>query len=219
MMLRPCSCHQGILSVCASSFESITWQGDKYSSPSVPLQDGFLIRSKRLKLKRHVLHSNSTTISLELLLNGSMGNPARYDVTACLVLHSLTNIDFSAISWDEAAVKADGFLALLNQTEKISIVTGALGAGAGLCTGNIRPNLRVGFKGLCLLDGPTSINAADLVSVFPAGITVASTWDKSLMFDRGVALGEEFRGKGGNVALGYDNSLPSPVPSTPVADL
>jgi beta-glucosidase len=37
---------------------------------------------------------------------------------------------------------------------------------------------------------------------FPAGITVGSTWSKDLMRRRGVAIGEEFRGKGVNIHLG-----------------
>jgi beta-glucosidase len=39
-------------------------------------------------------------------------------------------------------------------------------------------------------------------SAFPPGITVGSTWSKDLMRRRGVAIGEEFRGKGVNVHLG-----------------
>ena len=42
----------------------------------------------------------------------------------------------------------------------------------------------------------------DLVSAFPAGVTAASTFNKALIFQRGQALGEEFRSKGCNVALG-----------------
>ncbi|KAI8240577.1 putative beta-glucosidase G [Colletotrichum sp. SAR 10_96] len=51
-------------------------------------------------------------------------------------------------------------------------------------------------------DGPNGINIADLVSVFPAGLTTAASWDKGLMLERAKAIGEEFRGKGINIALG-----------------
>jgi beta-glucosidase len=40
------------------------------------------------------------------------------------------------------------------------------------------------------------------VTAFPAGITTGATWDKALMYARGVAMGKEFRGKGANVHLG-----------------
>lgn len=40
------------------------------------------------------------------------------------------------------------------------------------------------------------------MTAFPAGITTGATWDKALMYARGVAMGKEFRGKGANVHLG-----------------
>ncbi|KAF6823290.1 beta-glucosidase 2 [Colletotrichum plurivorum] len=101
-----------------------------------------------------------------------------------------------------AASLATAFVARLNLTEKSLMVTGRLGLEAGGCIGNIPPIERVGFRGLCLLDGPTALNRADLVSVFPAGLTTAASWDKDLMYRRGRALGEEFRDKGVNVGLG-----------------
>jgi beta-glucosidase len=46
------------------------------------------------------------------------------------------------------------------------------------------------------------IRFADYVSAFPAGINVAATWDRSLAYARGVAMGEENRDKGVDVTLG-----------------
>lgn len=83
------------------------------------------------------------------------------------------------------------------------MVTGAELNGAAACIGNIVAIQRLNFSGLCLSDGPTAVNRADLVSIFPAGLTTAATWDKSLMHQRGLALGEEFRGKGVHVGMGY----------------
>ena len=60
---------------------------------------------------------------------------------------------------------------------------------------------RLNFKGICLQDSPVGVRFADFVSVFPAGINAAATWDENLIYRRGVAMGEEFRGKGVNVAL------------------
>lgn len=39
--------------------------------------------------------------------------------------------------------------------------------------------------------------------MFPAGVSVAATWDRDLLYQRGVDMGAEFRGKGAHVALGY----------------
>nr|AAM94393.3 avenacinase [Rasamsonia emersonii] len=100
--------------------------------------------------------------------------------------------------WEDAFVKASALTAQLNLTEKIFMVTGVKGP----CVGNIPAIPRVGFKGLCLQDGPLAIRQASYASVFPAGLSAAATWDRELIYQRGVALGEEFRGKGANVILG-----------------
>ncbi|KAI5211325.1 hypothetical protein E4T38_01386 [Aureobasidium subglaciale] len=102
--------------------------------------------------------------------------------------------------WSAAINKADEFVRNLTLAEKVSMVTGNLTAGS--CIGNIAPIDRVGFTGLCVQDGPLGIRTADLASVFPAGLTIAASWDPDLMYSRGFALGEEFRGKGAHVYLG-----------------
>lgn len=67
---------------------------------------------------------------------------------------------------------------------------------------NISPIPRMGFKGLCLQDGPMTLRQADYVSVFPAGLTAAASWDRNLILTRGVYLGEEFKAKGAHIYLG-----------------
>lgn len=73
---------------------------------------------------------------------------------------------------------------------------------AGPCVGNINPIPRLNFSGLCLQDGPLAVRQATYASVFPAGLTTAASWDKSLMYTRGLYMGEEFKNKGAHVALG-----------------
>jgi len=73
---------------------------------------------------------------------------------------------------------------------------------AGPCVGNIGPIPRLNFSGLCLQDGPLAIRQADYASVFPAGISVAASWDRKLARQRGVDMGAEFKGKGAHIALG-----------------
>ncbi|RDW58265.1 putative beta-glucosidase G [Coleophoma crateriformis] len=100
--------------------------------------------------------------------------------------------------WAEALIKAETFLAQLTLEEKSGIVTGTTGP----CVGNVGPITRLGFKGICIQDGPVAVREADYVSVFPAGITTAASWDRLLMYARGVAIGAEFKGKGAHVATG-----------------
>lgn len=73
----------------------------------------------------------------------------------------------------------------------------------GPCVGNILPIPRLGFAGLCLQDGPLAIRAVDYASTFPAGVTTAASFDRTLMYERGAQMGAEFRGKGAHVALAY----------------
>jgi hypothetical protein len=80
----------------------------------------------------------------------------------------------------------------------------------GPCVGNIPPlsantttalNISY-FTGICLQDAPLGVRYADFVTAFPAGITAAMTWSRSLLRQRGYAIGKEFKGKGAHVGLG-----------------
>lgn len=55
---------------------------------------------------------------------------------------------------------------------------------------------------MCLQDSPVGVRFTDYNSVFASGQTVAATFDRGLLYARGRAMGEEFRGKGVTVALG-----------------
>lgn len=99
--------------------------------------------------------------------------------------------------WEAALEKAKAWTAQLTIEEKADMVTGQ----AGPCIGNIVAIPRLGFNGLCLQDGPLAVRVADYASVFSAGVSTGATWDKQLMYERGYAMGEEFRAKGAHVAL------------------
>ncbi|KAM0243972.1 hypothetical protein ACHAP5_006735 [Fusarium lateritium] len=111
-------------------------------------------------------------------------------------------MNLSENDWESSLRKADKFVAELNITEKISMVTGTLGELSGGCVGNISPIERLNFSGICLQDGPQAMNRADLVSTFPSGLTMAASWDRQAIYARGKALGAEFRVKGAHVFLG-----------------
>lgn len=100
--------------------------------------------------------------------------------------------------WEEALAKAQAFVNELTLEEKAGMVTGV----PGPCVGNIQAIERLGFPGLCLQDGPLAIRVASYASVFSAGVSVAASWDKDVMYERGAAMGAEFRGKGANIYLG-----------------
>ncbi|KAI0974693.1 glycosyl hydrolase family 3 N terminal domain-containing protein [Xylaria arbuscula] len=103
--------------------------------------------------------------------------------------------------WDAAYLRAHKFVSQLTLVEKVNLTTGT-GNQADRCTGNTGSIPRLGFRELCLQDGPVGIRYTDLNSAFPAGINAAATWSRSLIRKRGEALGAEFRDKGIDVQLG-----------------
>lgn len=82
--------------------------------------------------------------------------------------------------------------------EKINVTNGV----EGQCVGNTGAIPRLGLGSLCMADGPAGVRGQEFVSAFPAGIHVAATFDRDLLYQYGQAMGEEYRGKGINVALG-----------------
>ncbi|CUA73752.1 hypothetical protein RSOLAG22IIIB_01269 [Rhizoctonia solani] len=104
-------------------------------------------------------------------------------------------------AWATAITKAKAAVAKLTLAEKVSLGTGVQWQ-KGHCVGNIPAISSINFPGLCLQDSPLGVRYADKVSVFPAGINVAATFNRDLMQKRGAALGAEFKGKGVHVALG-----------------
>ena len=118
-------------------------------------------------------------------------------VSALLVV----SVSSASLSWDEAYSKAQVLLNQLNLTEKIDLVTGS-GWMNDNCVGNLPAMPSIKFPGMCLQDSPTGVRFTSNASAFSASLNVASTFDKNLMFEHGVAMGSEFRGKGVNVQLG-----------------
>ncbi|EKV19863.1 putative beta-glucosidase L [Penicillium digitatum PHI26] len=103
--------------------------------------------------------------------------------------------------WDAAYSKAQAALLKLNQTEKVGIATG-VGWEGGPCVGNTYAASSIDYPSLCLQDSPLGIRFANPVTAFPAGINAGATWDRSLLYARGAAIGKEAKGLGVHVQLG-----------------
>ena len=114
------------------------------------------------------------------------------------------------VDWTEATRRARDFVSQLTLDEKIGIVSGGYKQPSPPCVGSIGAVPRLGFEGLCFSDGPAGYSRSDGVSVFASGITVAASWDREAMYERAVALGEEFRAKGAHVHLGYVTTIGYP---------
>lgn len=81
-----------------------------------------------------------------------------------------------------------------NITIGFSSHTGCAGVSGGVP--------RLSFLGFCLHDGPAGVRDTDGVNGYPAGISIAASFNASLAYERGLYMGAEFRKKGVNVALG-----------------
>lgn len=106
-----------------------------------------------------------------------------------------------ADDWSESYGKAVDLVSQMTLAEKVNITAGT-GLYMGRCVGNTGSIPRLGFPSLCLQDGPLGVRTTDNITAFPAGITTGATFNKELIYERGVAMGEEFRGKGANFYLG-----------------
>ena len=103
--------------------------------------------------------------------------------------------------WDDAYTKAQTALSKLSQNEKAGIVSGVTWEG-GPCVGNTYAASSINYPSLCLQDSPLGIRFANPVTAFPAGINAGATWDRSLLYSRGAAMGAEAKGLGVHVQLG-----------------
>ena len=66
---------------------------------------------------------------------------------------------------------------------------------------NTADNERLNIPGFIMSDGPHGVRYGQ-ATAFPVGIAMAATWDPELIYRVGVAMGQEFRGKGKSQALG-----------------
>ena len=87
------------------------------------------------------------------------------------------------------------------------------------CVGQTGAVPRLGIRSLCLQDSPLGVRSsafatvpfttityqvlsADYNSAFPAGGTIAASWDRDLFYERGFGMGSEHKGKGVDIQLG-----------------
>lgn len=110
----------------------------------------------------------------------------------------LPSPNVTGTGWEDAFAKAQDFLAELTLEEKTALITGT----SGPCPGNIIGIERLNFTGLCLQDGPLAIRQATYASVFPAGVNTGASFDREQFYKRGLYMGQEFKGKGAEIALG-----------------
>ncbi|KAK1756325.1 hypothetical protein QBC47DRAFT_184753 [Echria macrotheca] len=110
-------------------------------------------------------------------------------------------MDPDAAGWQDAYAKAKEFVSQLTLLEKVNLTTGT-GWESEQCVGTVGAIPRLGLSALCMQDSPVGVRGTDYNSVFPSGQLTAATFDRSLLYKRGLGMGQEAKGKGVTVLLG-----------------
>ncbi|KIH89315.1 beta-glucosidase [Sporothrix brasiliensis 5110] len=107
----------------------------------------------------------------------------------------------NADGWESAYIQAKQFVSQLTLLEKVNLTTG-VGWQGEQCVGQIGSVPRLGLTSMCMQDSPVGVRDTDFNSVFTSGQTAAATFDRALLYARGLAMGQEHKGKGVTVQLG-----------------
>ncbi|CAK7217980.1 beta-glucosidase [Sporothrix curviconia] len=107
----------------------------------------------------------------------------------------------NADGWENAYAQAKEFVSKMTLMEKVNLTTG-VGWEGEQCVGQVGTIPRLGLTSLCMQDSPVGVRLTDFASVFPSGQTAVATFDRQLLYARGLAMGQEHRGKGVTVQLG-----------------
>ncbi|CAK7205319.1 beta-glucosidase [Sporothrix eucalyptigena] len=107
----------------------------------------------------------------------------------------------NADGWENAYAQAKQFVSQMTLMEKVNLTTG-VGWEGEQCVGQVGSVPRLGLTSMCMQDSPVGVRDTDFNSVFTSGQTAAATFDRQLLYARGLAMGQEHRGKGVTVQLG-----------------
>ena len=66
----------------------------------------------------------------------------------------------------------------------------------------IRAIDRLGLPAVRMADGPQGVRNNTKSTLYPSGIAAAATWDRSLLRQMGIALGQDSRARGVHILLG-----------------
>ena len=99
------------------------------------------------------------------------------------------------------ADRVNQLMAAMTSQQKIKVLHGNGATGPYIGNTDAVPELCIPALGL--QDGPAGVgDGLDGVTQFPAPVSAAATWDTALINRYGTAMGQEFAGKGVDIALG-----------------
>ncbi|KAI7234003.1 putative glycosyl hydrolase [Hortaea werneckii] len=101
--------------------------------------------------------------------------------------------------WDMAIARADELIQQMTLEEVANVTLGQSDTmGCSGLTGSVS---RLNFPGICLADGPAGVRGTTFVNAYPADIHAAASFNRKLVYERGLYMGGEFRNKGVDTAL------------------
>ncbi|SMY29351.1 unnamed protein product [Zymoseptoria tritici ST99CH_1A5] len=105
--------------------------------------------------------------------------------------------------WSTAYDSARALVSQMTVAEKVNLTIPAGDFDFAGCTGFSGTVPRLGFSGLCLMDGPAGLRGANTpnVSGFPPGVSIGASFNRTLSYLQAHQLGVESRAKGVNVVF------------------
>jgi beta-glucosidase len=128
----------------------------------------------------------------------------RYSVVMRCILLALLAVALVCAEDQTPRERAEALLSQMTTEEKVHMLHGTL-LRKDNYVGFVAQNERLGIPALRLNDGPQGFRDEEhpgSTTAWPAGLSVASTFDNKLAYAWGEAMGNEFAGKGANVFLG-----------------
>ncbi len=114
-------------------------------------------------------------------------------IIASLVFSAATFIAIAQDKLAEADQQARETLSKMTIDEKLCLIDGK--------DFDIQPVERLGIKRIHMYDGPVGVRESKSTA-YPASVMLAATWNPTLAFDYGYALGRDSRARGVNIILG-----------------
>jgi beta-glucosidase len=137
----------------------------------------------------------AAAVAMLLATVGIASTPARHaDTARARGDQQTTQEKLARPSQAQVKAQVDALLARMTLREKIRM----LGGVHGFYTAAIP---RLGIPALRMSDGPMGLRNQEPSTAFPAGITLAATWDTRLARRMGQAMGLEARARGVNILL------------------
>ena len=110
-------------------------------------------------------------------------------VFACIIAHGQPKIT------QEHKDRAAQIVSQMTLKEKIDYI-------GGYESWYIRPVERLGLPAIKMVDGPQGVRNNTQSTLYPSGVAAAATWNKELIHEMGVALGQDSRARGVHILLG-----------------